>query len=282
MKIMQIIYRNMLQCICSWATGENIANRTTRPETSSRCYQPRRNGREDSDGRNAGQHQVRPGAVGQGGSEGARGIVDAGTPVGDCQGGGGREVGVMHLPEYGLIGYRATKAAQVAAFFLSKVPQGMDKLKLIKLIYLAERESIRSRGRPMIYDEYYSLKDGPICSNTLDGINHSSRKDVWAEYVEKDGNRNRRQVRVFNPEAMDELSKSDFSVLNSVWDQFGWMDTGNIRNWTHKHCAEYTEINSGRIPINLNAMAAALGIENAQCVDEHVTEYRSAMAAVCR
>jgi len=54
-------------------------------------------------------------------------------------------------------------------------------MKLIKLIYLSERESVRSRGRPMIFDEFYSLKDGPISLNALNGINGNT--DIGKEEI---------------------------------------------------------------------------------------------------
>ena len=40
-----------------------------------------------------------------------------------------------------LVGFRPRKAAQVAAFFASQ-ENPIEKLKLIKLIYLSERESL--------------------------------------------------------------------------------------------------------------------------------------------
>lgn len=43
----------------------------------------------------------------------------------------------------------------IAGFFARRNGFRIEKLKLIKLLYLIERESIDIRGRPMIYDEYY-------------------------------------------------------------------------------------------------------------------------------
>jgi hypothetical protein len=73
------------------------ANRTTRTETPSECDWPSRNGSAIGDGRASGQQEIRPGAIWQGGREGAGGNVDAGTPVGDCETGGGSTVGVMYF-----------------------------------------------------------------------------------------------------------------------------------------------------------------------------------------
>jgi len=62
-----------------------------------------------------------------------------------------------------LVGFESRKAAQAAAYFTGLSKSRIDKLKLIKLIYLSEMESIDKRRRPMFFDEFYSMKAGPIC-----------------------------------------------------------------------------------------------------------------------
>jgi uncharacterized phage-associated protein len=90
------------------------------------------------------------------------------------------------MPQFKLLGFRSRKAAQVSALFLARESDGrMDKLKLIKLLYLTERESMAARGRPIFYDEFYSLKDGPICSTALNCLNGELDKDIWSNYVRK-------------------------------------------------------------------------------------------------
>ena len=58
-------------------------------------------------------------------------------------------------------GYDAALAAQVAAVFLIREGGSMDKLKLVKLMYLAERGSVERHRRPMFFDENFSLEHGP-------------------------------------------------------------------------------------------------------------------------
>jgi uncharacterized phage-associated protein len=132
------------------------------------------------------------------------------------------------------IGFRSRQAAQIAGFFARRNGFRIEKLKLIKLIYLTERESIETRGRPMIYDEYYSLKDGPICTNTLDGINLRLDKPIWQNYKDKDRGNHIRAKRQAEGD-LDELSESDRIILDAVWLKFGYMSASEIRNWTHLH-----------------------------------------------
>jgi uncharacterized phage-associated protein len=168
-----------------------------------------------------------------------------------------------------LAGYDTRKAAQIAAFFASKQP-GVEKLKLIKLIYLSERESLTRFGLPMIFDELYSLKDGPICSAALNAINGEMDADYWSQFVSlKD--RYVSPVRTFSRDDFDEVSDAEVDVLEDLWKQFGQMTASQIRNWTHKNCPEYTEVEKGRVPIDPKEILALVDADGA---DERMEEIR--------
>ena len=179
-----------------------------------------------------------------------------------------------------LVGFYPEKAAQVAAFFVNKQDdRTLDKLKLVKLLYLSERASIRNRGRPMFYDEFYSLEHGPICSNALNGINNKQDKDIWSQYLERVSNRTLTTTQP-SPE-LDRMSKSDIVILNSVWVSFGWMSPIEIRNWTHKNCAEYVEVGKhSRLPIPYSDIFRALGYPDPDLQEERVREHRSISGAI--
>ena len=77
--------------------------------------------------------------------------------------------------------FNERKAAQVAAFFLLKASQrdsNITILKLMKLMYLAERKSYQVYGEPIIGDALVSMPNGPVLSSTLDLINFGSTKNL--------------------------------------------------------------------------------------------------------
>lgn len=49
-------------------------------------------------------------------------------------------------------------------YILSKLGK-MDKLKLLKLVYLADKYHLIYYGRTITNDDYYAMKHGPIASN---------------------------------------------------------------------------------------------------------------------
>ncbi|WP_296745200.1 Panacea domain-containing protein [Mesorhizobium sp.] len=173
-----------------------------------------------------------------------------------------------------LVGFASKKAAQIAAYLLSKQPN-MEKLKLIKLLYLSEREFLSRHGHPMLYDEFYSLKDGPICSSSLNGLNGQLDTEYWAQFfVIGDNKRNFQLKREFARDDLDEVSDAEIAAVEGVWERFRDFSASEIRNWTHDNCPEYTEVESGRVPISYKDVLDALGEKNGEDVERGVSQKR--------
>ncbi len=178
------------------------------------------------------------------------------------------------MPQAPLAGFDSRKAAQIAAYFTARQPD-IEKLKLIKLMYLAERAALAKYGRPMIYDELYSLKDGPICSSALNGINGEIDSDTWSRYIVMDANRRNIHLQMnVSRDDLDEVSDAEMDVLESVWSEFGHFTAGQIRQWTHDHCPEYTEVDQGRVPITYAALLQAIGVESISDIEADIAQAR--------
>jgi uncharacterized phage-associated protein len=159
--------------------------------------------------------------------------------------------------------------------FAAQAGASIDKLKLIKLIYLAEREFISRYAMPMLFDEYYSLPHGPICSSTLNAINgETADTEAWAKLIALSGSKDVSAVHAVSRDDLDEISDAEWEVLLYTWHSFGHLTASQIRNYTHKNCPEYVEVERGRLPIRLIDMLEALGIENAHQVEAHISAAR--------
>lgn len=151
---------------------------------------------------------------------------------------------VLTAPLYAepLVGFRSRKAAQLCAWFaLQNNDKSIEKLKLIKLVYLSEREHLATYEESMLLDELYSLPHGPICSSTLNGINGVIHEEIWDDYVVRNGNIVM-AVKNFDRGSLDDLSEEDLDLAKCVWSRFGHMTASQIRNYTHLNCPEYTEL----------------------------------------
>ena len=76
------------------------------------------------------------------------------------------------------------KAKSAASVLLQQEGGRMPYIRLIKLLYLADRESIDRRGRPIVGGRYVSMKYGPVLSEVLDLVRTGGLE--WSEAVEKE------------------------------------------------------------------------------------------------
>src|SRR5262245_9212871 len=56
------------------------------------------------------------------------------------------------------------KAIQAAAVLLRFDDGAMDYLRLLKLLYIADREALRETGRPISYSRTIAMDNGPLSS----------------------------------------------------------------------------------------------------------------------
>jgi uncharacterized phage-associated protein len=187
------------------------------------------------------------------------------------------EVVTITEEQMAIEGYSPILAAQTAAAFLIQEGGSMQKLKLVKLLYLAERESIALRMRPIFYDENFSLPKGPAGTNVIDGINGKKDSGTWREYMSApDAN----DVVTVNERLVDDdfadLSDAEIGIVKRLSKQFRDFDGDGIRAYTHdrKHVPEYEERSAGRSLITDEAVATALGFKDPAAYARHVAELR--------
>lgn len=182
--------------------------------------------------------------------------------------------------------FNEPKAAQAAAFFLLKTQSGvMPHLKLMKLLYLAERESMRLHGFPMVWDYPVSMPHGPVLSKTLnlmDGDEPSSAEG-WESWISaKENNALSLKRPGLITADFDELSVADVEVLESIWTQFGDMGKWEIRDYTHEHCAEWRDPQGSSHPISIKRIFEAVGFDSniSERLEQRVLERKKANEAL--
>lgn len=175
----------------------------------------------------------------------------------------------------GAPGYKARKAAQVTAFFALKAGGSINILKVVKLLYLAEREFMDRYDEPMFYDRFVSMEHGPVPSTTLSLVDGCIEDAEWSEYI---SGRSDYLVGVANDsisyESLDELSRADEEVLNFLWDKFGDFDGFTLRDYTHEHCPEWEDPNGSSRPITHESVFRFLNKENGAELSKDIDEYR--------
>ncbi|HBL9999455.1 TPA: SocA family protein [Salmonella enterica subsp. enterica serovar Kodjovi] len=154
------------------------------------------------------------------------------------------------------------KVAQMAAYLLSKESGRMAYLKLMKLLYLTDRESMNRFGFPMSGDRMVSMPHGPVLSKTLNLMNGGEQGSElgWSKWIHGAENYNLTlRFEKATRDDYDELSQADLELLDSVYSRFGYMNQWQIRDYTHEHCAEWSDPNGGSFTINPENVFRALG-----------------------
>ncbi len=158
------------------------------------------------------------------------------------------------------------KAAQVAAYFLERAPgRTMSHLKLMRLLYLADREAVRSFGWLISGDRFASTPAGPVLVMTLNLMDGDveSQPGGWEDWISDKGNHEFSLRQPLRADTLDELAPAELDTLKAVWDKFGGMGTWEIRDWTRQNCAEWRDPNGSSLPIPYAALARAVGFDEA-------------------
>lgn len=178
--------------------------------------------------------------------------------------------------------YNARKAAQTVAFFALKTnAKSIFVIKAVKLVYLADRESLRRFGFPIQMEPRVSMTRGPVNSFTYDHIKGETPPQEdggWSAFL---SDREDHRVGLSNPnltvDDLDELSDADIQVLDSVWNDFGNMDRWDLVAWTHNkaNLPEWNDPNGSSRPISvediLRAINAPAPEAQAQAVEDQAS-----------
>ncbi|MES2076349.1 MAG: type II toxin-antitoxin system antitoxin SocA domain-containing protein [Pseudomonadota bacterium] len=176
------------------------------------------------------------------------------------------------------------KASQAAAYLLLRSGGRMPALKLLALLYLAERLSFQLHSEPLIGDCLVSLSHGPTLSITCQHMNGelASTIDGWGSWLAFSvGKDIRLQDGVLNSQVDDllELSDSDLDILEKTWSTFGHMSQHELLAYTQENCSEWQNPGALMIPISHNNLFDALGFSQERKRDSlALLEERNAIA----
>lgn len=169
--------------------------------------------------------------------------------------------------------FTARKAAQMAAFFANQQGGTINILKLMKLMYLADRESMNKFAAPISYDLFGSMDQGPVLSRTLNLINGTYPAPIAADWEEWINDRENYQLgcnREFERKDLDCLSDADMEVLESVWANFGHMNQWELRDYSHTHIPEWTDPGGSFIAISAEQIFRGLGVDQPEVLAQEV------------
>ena len=138
------------------------------------------------------------------------------------------------------------RAAQAATRLLDKHGGTMPWLKLVKLLYLADRAALIEGGHPITGDRFVSMRFGPVLGRVLDLLRDDcpAEDSVWHGYVVRE----RFDARLVGNADNEWLSKYDMDILDAVFDACGCLKEWDVVARTHA-LPEWKDPGDSAIPI---------------------------------
>lgn len=152
--------------------------------------------------------------------------------------------------------FNEKKLTEAAALFLKLRGGKMHYLKLLKLLYLADREALLRWGRPISTDRYVSMKHGPVLSNAYDLISEEPAPEehgIWAQFISAPTDY---EVRLLRNPPNDELSPAEENLIREIFQGFGYRNRWDLRDYTHS-LPEWKDPNGSSIPIKFREIFIA-------------------------
>jgi uncharacterized phage-associated protein len=156
------------------------------------------------------------------------------------------------------IRFNEAKATQAAARFLSLRGGQMSYMKLIKLLYIVDRQALLRWGRPVTTDRYVSMDRGPVLTHTLELITGGvppNQRSVWADHISEPEHY---LVRLHTEAGTDELSDAEIALIEEVFAKYGAMNRWKIVDLVHTF-PEWQNPDGSAIPISYSDILKAGG-----------------------
>jgi uncharacterized phage-associated protein len=175
-------------------------------------------------------------------------------------------------------GFNSRRAAQVVAYLANKsTTKRLNVVKLIKLVYLADRESIKNFGFPILDDDdRVSMRLGPVNSTTYRYVNGEEISSAWNAILRDRSNHEISVKTAALESGWDELSDADIECLDKTWKTFGHMGPFDLVHWTHdpNNVPEWEDPDGSAYLIPMRRILTALGIEDVDLHNRTIEDHR--------
>jgi len=123
------------------------------------------------------------------------------------------------------------KIAEAAATLLrTEACRRMSYLRLLKLLYIADREALRETGRPIVGTRPVAMAHGPVLGEIYDLVKGEHWDvPIWAEFIRRDGY----EVELAKDPGVLTLSRCEIGMLTKTAEDHRDMDDWQLVGETH-------------------------------------------------
>ena len=153
-----------------------------------------------------------------------------------------------------MVGFDVEKTIQAAAYLIKHRGDRENYMRLLKLLYLADRRGMEQKAAPISGDTPYAMERGPVPTRTLDLIKGADPQSArWEQFIRRDNY----DVVLTNDPGNLALSRAEVRVLGAIADEFVNHDEWDLVLWCHDNLSEYQTLwenrgqrHSIRIPLD--------------------------------
>ena len=156
------------------------------------------------------------------------------------------------------------KATEVSSLLLSLRGKRMHYMKLIKLLYLADREAILRWGIPITTDSYVSMDHGPVVSTIYDLIRRKIEGPIWARYISEPMGDNNKEVELIQDVRLSSLSRAEEKLVQEVFAKYGHWNRYRLRDYVLHKLPEWQDPEGTSLPITVADILRAGGEDHAE------------------
>jgi len=127
--------------------------------------------------------------------------------------------------------FSTEKTIQAVCVLLQCAKGSMGYLRMLKLLYLADRENLRLSHRPIIGSRIVAMDKGPLHSEVYDLVKGEHLDEpLWSSYIQKEGY----EIRLLKDPGRSKLSVAELRVLTNISETFKEFDDWDLVEETHK------------------------------------------------
>lgn len=155
----------------------------------------------------------------------------------------------------------------------------MSRMRLLKLLYIADREALSERARPITGDMPVAMEHGPVLTNTYRLIRGEDfLTPEWEKFIKNQGHRD---VALAADPGVGDLSRYEISKLHEVARK--WEDENDwaVANFTHQfeEWIKHKPADGSRNIIPIEDVLAATGLAE---LKDRIAADAAAEAAVAK
>jgi hypothetical protein len=131
--------------------------------------------------------------------------------------------------------FDVSKIIQIVDFLVARNSFSLNYTKMIKLLYIADKQALAQHDIVITGDRYFSMKNGPVLSGVLDLIDgefhDAESQELWNNHFNTLGHDVVSKTK--KPLEYDKLTPFEESLLAEIDNKYKHYDYGRMINLTH-------------------------------------------------